>query len=109
MKKYRLRFLPLFEKDLNQIIDYISIQLENPVAAYSLVDEVYAAIEKRLSCPESFEVFPSKKEHPLPYYRIYVRNYIIFYVISEDTMEVRRILYGSRDLEKHLYIYRKHM
>jgi len=29
MKKYKLRFLPLFEEDLNRIVDYISLQLEN--------------------------------------------------------------------------------
>jgi len=41
MKNYKLRFLSLFEKDLNQIVDYISLQLENPSAAYSLVDDIY--------------------------------------------------------------------
>ena len=33
------------------------------------------------------------------YYRIYVRNYVIFYVVKGDVMEVRRILYSRRDLK----------
>jgi|GEM_PF-5220866 hypothetical protein len=36
MKKYKLRFLPLFEEDLNRIVDYISLQLEN-LFSYSVL------------------------------------------------------------------------
>lgn len=32
-KHYKLRILPLFEDDLNEIVDYISIHLQNPIAA----------------------------------------------------------------------------
>ncbi|HHX19371.1 MAG TPA: type II toxin-antitoxin system RelE/ParE family toxin [Clostridiaceae bacterium] len=102
MKKYKLRFLPLFEEDLNRIVDYISLQLENPMAAYSLVDDIHEAIKKRLPFAESFEIYPSKKKRSLHYHRIYVKNYIIFYVVDGDVMEVRRILYGRRDWKNQL-------
>ena len=29
-KHYKLRFLPLFEEDLNEIVDYITISSEKP-------------------------------------------------------------------------------
>ena len=29
-KRYKLRFLPLFEDDLNEAVDYIAIQLKTP-------------------------------------------------------------------------------
>jgi hypothetical protein len=32
-KQYKLRILPLFEDDLNEIVDYISLQLRNSGAA----------------------------------------------------------------------------
>lgn len=38
MKNYNLTFLPLFEEDLNQIVDYISLRLQNPMVALQLVD-----------------------------------------------------------------------
>ena len=38
-KHYRLRFLPLFEDDLNGIVDYIGSRLKNPVAAARFVDD----------------------------------------------------------------------
>ncbi len=102
MKKYKLCFLPLLEEDLGRIVDYITLQLQNPIAAIELVDDIYEAIQRRLPNAESFEVYPSKKRRPLNYYRIYVKNYVIFYVVEDDVMEVRRILYGRRDWEKHL-------
>ena len=101
-KKYKLRFLPLFEQDLNDTVDYISLKLKNPGAARKLVNEIQAAIRKRQACPKSFEPYHSKTEHKYPYYRIYVRNYTIYYVVIDDTMEVRRLLYQKRDREAQI-------
>ena len=50
-----VELLPLFEDDLNEIIDYIAGALENPVAAVNFVDEVEKAIHERLQSAESFE------------------------------------------------------
>ena len=66
-KKYKLRFLPLFEQDINDTVDYISLKLKNPGAARKLVNEIQAAIRKRQACPKSFEPYHSKKEHKYPY------------------------------------------
>lgn len=101
-KHYKLRFLPLFEEDLNEIVDYITNRLKNPIAADALVDDVQKAIQERLFCAESFEPYSSVREHQYPYYRISVRNYTIFYVVIGDVMEVRRIIYSRRNLPEHI-------
>lgn len=101
-KKYKLQILPLFEEDLNEIIDYIAFKLKNQKAAMDLVDTVEMAIDHRLSNPESFESFQSVKEREHPYYRIRVKNFTIFYVVFDDIMEVRRILYSRRNLPRFL-------
>ena len=101
-KHYKLSILPLFEEDLNEIVDYITYRLKNPIAAENFVNEVEKAIYDRLSCAESFEQYHSSKERQYPYYRITVRNYTIFYVVIGDTMEVRRIIYSRRNLRKHI-------
>lgn len=102
MKKYKLSFLPLFEQDLIEIVDYITVNLQNPSAAERLIDDIETAVYKRLEAPFSFAPFRSSKKRPHPYYRINVRNFSIFYVVIDDTMEVRRILYSKRDLDKLL-------
>ncbi len=100
--KHNLTFLPLFEEDLNEIIDYITHNLKNPEAAHKLVNDVEQAILERLYAPTSFAKYYSKKEREHPYYRIYVRNFSIFYVVIGNTMEVRRILYSKRDINNIL-------
>ena len=50
--------------------------------------------------PESFEKYNSKKKRKNTYYRIYVKNYTIFYTIKDNAMEVRRILSSRRNFDK---------
>lgn len=100
-EKYKLRYLPLFEQDLIQTVSYITNVLKNTDAAEKLVNDIEDAIQERLEYPLAFEPFPSKKRNYL-YYRIYVRNYVIYYVVIGDVMEVRRFLYGARDTNRYL-------
>jgi toxin ParE1/3/4 len=99
MHPYEIKYLPLFEEDLADIIDYIAISLKNPDAARHLVDTIEQALLERAKCPLSFEPFHSTKKRPMTYYRIYVKNFSIFYVVfeSDRIMEVRRIIYSKRD------------
>ena len=74
-------------------------------AANELLNDVEKAILERLPDAESFEPYHSRKEREYPYYRIYVKNYVIFYVVipngkSKKIMEVRRILHGLQDRDK---------
>jgi len=104
---YSLRYLPLFYKDLEEVVTYIAEVLHNSKAANDLLDEIEIAIKKRRPFAESFEKYHSVKERQYPYYRIYVRNFVIFYVVIDDdpqqkVMEVRRLLYNMRDKDKSI-------
>ena len=99
-KKYNIKYLPSFYRDLDAITDYIKYELQNEVAANRLVDEIENAIIKRFQNPESFEKFQTRRKRLNVYYRIYVKNYTIFYVVKDSTMEVRRIIYSKRNFEK---------
>lgn len=95
---YRINYLPLFEQDLNEIVDYITVDLQNPAAAHKLVNKVEKAIIKRLDNPLMYAPYSSSKTRQYQYYRIDVDSYAIFYVVIDDVMEVRRILYSRRDI-----------
>ena len=102
MANYRIRILPSFEEDLNQIVDYIALTLSNPSAAMNLVENVHKAIEGRANYPLNFQPFLSQKKRKHLYYVIRVGNYSIFYVVIDSVMEIRRILYTKRRLDSHL-------
>lgn len=104
-KKYRLRYLPLFYEDLDEKVTYIVEKLKNPKAANDLLDKLEAAILERLPVAESFEPYRSVRERRYVYYRIYVDNFIIYYVVIDDDpndliMEVRRFLYNGQNRDK---------
>jgi plasmid stabilization system protein ParE len=97
--EYHVRYLPLFEQDLAEARDYIAITLQNPAAANRLVEETEKAIQERLLAPLSFKAYKSKKDRKHTYYRIYVKNYTVFYVVIGDAMEIRRFMYSRRDID----------
>ncbi|MBE5889188.1 MAG: type II toxin-antitoxin system RelE/ParE family toxin [Lachnospiraceae bacterium] len=103
--KYELRYLPLFYEDLEQKMLYIAQELHNEQAAYDTLKAIETAILERRLMPEAFECYYSKKEREYPYYRIYVKNYVVFYVVIENEegdkiMEVRRLLYNKQNSKR---------
>lgn len=99
---YRLRYLPRFYSDVAEKTSYIADTLSNPSAALRLLDDIESAILERLPSCESYEAYHSSRERRYPYYRIYVRNYVVYYVVIDDDpddkiMEIRRLLYKRQD------------
>ena len=104
-RQYVLRYLPLFYEDLEQKIIYIAENLHNEKAANDLINAVEKAILERLPVAEAFEPYYSLKERQYKYYRIYIDNFVVYYVVidhegTEKIMEVRRFLYNKQNSEQ---------
>ena len=93
-QQYKLCYLPLFWDDLNSAVTYIAQTLKNPAAAQRLLDSAEMAIFSHLKNPTM------GREHATTYYYFSVGNYLAFYIVEEDTVEMRRFVYGARDLTK---------
>jgi addiction module RelE/StbE family toxin len=102
MANFELRYSPLFYDGLDRITNYILLDLKNEIAAKTFIDNVETAIRKRLENPLQAAIYPSMRRRQYDYRRIIVGNYLIFYVVIEHKMIVRRLLYGRRDLDKIL-------
>ena len=98
-KPYKLRYLPLFWEDLSKAASYIAFDLNNPAAANRFVDNVEVGVLEHLKNPTMAPTYPSTRKRLHPYHRFYVGNYMVFYVVIDDVMEVRRLLYKSRDID----------
>ena len=102
MKSYKLEYTDDFKDDMSDTLAYISNTLGNPQAAERFLSKVETAILNRLQMPLSFEPIQSKRDHYDVYYRIYVGNYVVYYVVEDDTMKVMRLIYGARNTERYL-------
>lgn len=99
---YKLTFLPIFRDDLEEAVQYIQCTLQNPEAALKFSNAVKLAIRERHVAPLAFAPYQTRKPHNQTYYRINIKNFSIFYVVIGDTMEVRRLIYSRRDIDKIL-------
>lgn len=97
---YKLRYLPLFWDDLNEAVTYISKTLHSPVAAERLLDSTEQGILEHAKNPTFGVTYKSRTPRKDTYYWFSVGNYMVFYTMCDDVMEVRRFLYGARDLTK---------
>jgi len=102
MASFELPYSPLFYEDLDKITDYLLFELKNELAAKTLINNAEAAIKKRLASPLSATPYQSVGSRPHPYRRILVGNCLIFYVVVDNVMIIRRMLYGRRDLDRIL-------
>ncbi len=106
MPEYQLRYLPQFYEDMKQHADYIANHLHNPQAANDLIDAAEKAILERQHNAEAFEQYHSRKDRLYPYYHIYVKNFVIFYVVIPEkehkVMEIRRFLFGKSNWKRSI-------
>ena len=72
----------------------------NPDAAERLIDQLEGKILEYRENPTVATKYRSSKLRKQQYYWFAVGNYMAFYVVEDDAMEMRRLLFGSRDLNK---------
>lgn len=95
----KVAFTGAAETDLETIGDYIA--LSNPFRALSFVREIR---DKCLSLHEMPKAFPLLEGHePAGIRRRVHGNYLIFYRIGGDTVEILRVLHGAMEHERLLF------
>ena len=95
METYKVKIYPAAKQDLLEIIDYLNtLSREAALRYYDLLTEEIASLA---TMPERY---PRPKDLALAakgYRYLAVKNYLVFSVVSGDTVQIRRILYGHRD------------
>ena len=96
---YKLKYLPLAQKDLKGITSYIADKLKVPKVAMDLVDTLDNSIYRLQQFPYSCKVYQSIKPLETEYRMLPVKNYLVFYVVTEHDVEIHRIVYAKMDIE----------
>ncbi len=101
-RAFALEYTQQFWDDISEAIRYIVYELRNPPAAQKLKDDTEREIRSRSFSPLSYEPYFTDEETGDVYYYIRVGNFMVFYVVEGEVMEVRRFVYGRRNLGKVL-------
>ena len=97
---YRIRYLPIAQKDLQDIILYALDNLKSPKAAMDFIDALDKSILRLKEYPYSCKLYQPQELLDSEYRFLPVKNYLVFYVVTENTVEIHRIVYAKMDLEK---------
>lgn len=93
-RKYNIEYLPIAAQDLAEIIDYIKV--DNPQAAISLLDNIDEAISHLELFPHIGTIPKDIRLQSLGYRMLIVENYLVFYIVMNDIVEIHRIISGKR-------------
>jgi len=93
-------YLPSFQQDIESITDYITYTLEAPKAASNLLDELEKSIKDLKMFPLAHRLYRPIKPILTEYRVLTVKNYLVFYVVLEKTIEIHRIIYKKRNLSQ---------
>ena len=97
--KYQLKIFPLARLDMEQIFNYIAVELCNPTAAIGQINDFEKAFENVCSFPESCPYINNEYVKDKSLRKLIVNNYIAFYRVRNDEIQVVRVLYGMRNYE----------
>lgn len=95
MEHYKIKIFTSAQQDLQDIVSYLNtLSPETAVRYYDLmVQEISNLAQFPERCPHPRDLALKAKG----YRYLLGKNYYVFYVIKEDTVQIRRILYARRD------------
>ena len=99
MSRYNIKITEPAENDLYQIGSYIAEELLEPKIAKEVVNKIADAILSLEDMPLRNKVVADEKLTLQGIRRIFIDNYIVFYIVFEEQkiVMVIRILFGRRD------------
>lgn len=100
--KYQLKIYPLARLDMEQIFNYMAVELCNPTAAIGQINDFEKAFDNICSFPESCPFINNEYVKDKSLRKLVVNNYIAFYRIRDKEIQVVRVLYGMRNYETFL-------
>ena len=86
-------------KDIDEIVHYIAVELSNPTAAASFLDNVEKCYQSIINNPLLYCLCNDSKLRNNSYRKIVIKNYLILYRADEKakTVFIVRIIYGGRN------------
>lgn len=100
MEVYKIRIYPSAQRDLQEIVDYLNtLSADTALRYYDLiVSEISSLSTMPLRFPHPRDLSLAAKG----YRYLTVKNYLVFYIVSGDTVQIHRILYARRDYSRLL-------
>ena len=94
---HRIVYLPLAESDLMDALGYIAYTLDAPKAARELLVAFDETIQRIAEFPYAHALYRTDRPMKDELRMVPVKNYVLYYAVFQDRVELRRFLYGKRN------------
>lgn len=101
---YKLVYLPIAKSDIDNIIHYIAINLQNKSTAKKLAESFIDGANSILNFPYGSSIYQPMGILKNEYRSIRIKNFLMFYTIDEKEklVIVVRVLYQKRNINNIL-------
>ena len=97
MKKYNIEYSMEAKQDLIDIKRYIKYNLQEPNTAQKLITKIKREIDSLKDNPEIYSVIDDDIIKRFKIRKLVVDNYIVFYRINDENIQIVRVMYGRRN------------
>ena len=97
MEQYKVKIFPTAQRDLQDIVEYLNILSHDSANQY--YDMIIEKMGRLSTMPERCPLAKDTQLRLRGYRTLMIKNYIVFYIINDKTVEIRRILYARRQYE----------
>ncbi len=97
MKKYNIEYSVESKQDLIDIKRYIKYNLQEPNTAQKLITKIKKEIDSLKDNPEMYSIIDDDIIKRFKIRKLVVDNYIVFYRINDENIQIVRVMYGRRN------------
>ena len=97
MRKYNIEYSKESKQDLIGIKQYIKYNLQEPERAQKLITKIRTQIDSLKYSPEIYAIIDDDIIKKLEIRKLIVDNYIVFFRIKNDSIQIVRIMYERRN------------
>ena len=97
MKKYNIEYSMESKQDLIDIKRYIKYNLQEPNTTQKLITNIKNEIDSLKDNPEMYSVIDDDIIKRFKIRKLVVDNYIVFYRINDENIQIVRVMYGRRN------------
>ena len=104
MDEYSIVVTPYAEAQLKEIVDYISVELLNPMAANAFVDRIQEKISKLKEFPEAYPLVGITYWTERGIRKLIVKSFVVYFNVdkAKHNVNVLAVVYGKMDQLKQL-------
>ena len=101
--KNKIHYSPESRRDLDDIWDYIVLELQNRSAVERVIDHIMNAVDPLKNFAEMGTPLSSIADVGTDYRFLVSGNYMVFYRVQDSDVYIDRVLYGRSDYMSSLF------